>query len=68
MKESRAQFQKIISANFNEVKRTIGKIDQFGIKESEMMDAELLYKKEKDSLLQTLFSQFQQEIDSIIID
>ncbi|KAJ3353803.1 hypothetical protein HDU91_005843 [Kappamyces sp. JEL0680] len=64
LKESRVQFQKIVSANYNEVKRTLAKIDQFGMKEKEMEAAEVLYKKEKEQLAQTLLHSFQAKIAS----
>jgi hypothetical protein len=68
LRELRAQFQKLISNEFVEVKRTLGKIDQYGLKESEMVSHESSFRQEKEVTMKDYIRSYEEVIDSTSYD
>ncbi len=68
LKESRGMFQKTVSGAYNEVKRTMGMIDQFSLQEVEMSAVETCYRKEKEAINQSILIANQEQITSKSLD
>ena len=65
LRELRAQFQKLISNELVEVKRSLGKIDQYGLKELEMISHDSSFQQQKEELLKDYVQSYEDTIDSM---